>query len=340
MISIHRWPGFCISLWLVVLYYVFIRNPVGMDNQQKMQPSIHPILQMGQKSTKQLEKVLNDKIREIIQHKFHQRKKNNISSNDLVSDKVLIFSMENPTGENTLSQLITGHARGGNYLVYGGGAYEKVDSFSRGQKYEFADLLCHPGAPPAIFTRRKMFFVDFRNFGCSPFYINMIGDPIKEFFYAFQDHWKKHKKRKSSILDAFEDCLTKDNQECSYSGIVPKNRYGGDEIRYTGSIPYFCGDSELCRNLGNPQALQQAKTNIENNFLVVGTQEMWMEFTGVLQCKLPNYFQGIQEYKTSILDSLSLPNNIVKELKKRLEPEYNLYEFISKRLANQYGDCL
>ena len=44
-----------------------------------------------------------------------------------------------------------------------------------------------------------------------------------------------------------------------------------NNYRMDSQIPYFCGDSLECRTFGNPEALEQAKKNVEEKFVMVGT---------------------------------------------------------------------
>ena len=60
-------------------------------------------------------------------------------------------------------------------------------------------------------------------------------------------------------------------------------------------IPYFCGDSEECLILGSRKALEQAKRNIEANFVMVGILEDLSMTHAVLECLLPDQFQGLSQ---------------------------------------------
>ena len=60
-------------------------------------------------------------------------------------------------------------------------------------------------------------------------------------------------------------------------------------------IPFLCGDSEVCRTLGHPEAANTTIRNIEANYLVVGVLEMLEETVTVLECLMPDMMSGLKE---------------------------------------------
>ena len=115
-------------------------------------------------------------------------------------------------------------------------------------------------------------------------------------------------------------------------------------------IPFFCGDSVECRTLGNPTALEQAKKNIEDNFLMVGTLESLEKSFVVMECLMPEQMKGLVElHKNSDLHINSGNKTVVHDpltdearavMKDRLKPEYELYQFVQDRLERQYKECV
>ena len=66
-------------------------------------------------------------------------------------------------------------------------------------------------------------------------------------------------------------------------------------------IPYFCGDSLECRTFGNPEALEQAKKNVEEKFVMVGTIDSLSKSHSVMECLMPDQMQGLAEiHKNSV----------------------------------------
>ena len=113
-------------------------------------------------------------------------------------------------------------------------------------------------------------------------------------------------------------------------------------------IPYFCGDSVECRTFGNPKAVEQAKKNIEEHFLVVGTLSSLAVSHLVMECLMPDQMQGLAEmHKKGDLHVhsqhkkvLPLSKEARKVMEERMKPEYELYTFVQERLEKQYSECL
>lgn len=61
-------------------------------------------------------------------------------------------------------------------------------------------------------------------------------------------------------------------------------------------IPFFCGHSADCWKPGNKWALEKAKSNLLNNYLLVGVTEQMEEFIAVLEYTLPRIFRGATEH--------------------------------------------
>ena len=113
-------------------------------------------------------------------------------------------------------------------------------------------------------------------------------------------------------------------------------------------IPYFCGDSQECRTFGNPTALELAKKNIEDIFLMVGSIDSLDKSHVVMECLMPDQMQGLVEmHKKGDLHVHSEHKKVValsdearEVMEKRMKPEYELYKFVQERLQRQYSDCI
>ena len=68
-----------------------------------------------------------------------------------------------------------------------------------------------------------------------------------------------------------------------------------NNFRADSQIPYFCGDSEVCRTIGSREALEKAKENIKKNFMMVGVLEELDKTHLVLECLKPNLFNGLSD---------------------------------------------
>ncbi|MGH0177282.1 UNVERIFIED_CONTAM: hypothetical protein FKN15_020354 [Acipenser sinensis] len=64
-------------------------------------------------------------------------------------------------------------------------------------------------------------------------------------------------------------------------------------------IPFFCGHNSECWNVGSRWALEQAKYNLINEYLLVGVTEELEDFIMMLEAALPRFFRGAAElYRT------------------------------------------
>ena len=112
-------------------------------------------------------------------------------------------------------------------------------------------------------------------------------------------------------------------------------------------IPFFCGDSEKCLNLGNIEAPKLAIRNIEKHFLVVGTLAEMDKTYAVMECLMPEYLSGLvnlnnkqkiqkhSEHK----EVVALNSTARMVLEERLQSEYTVYNYVKEKLDRQYREC-
>ncbi|XP_069829883.1 uronyl 2-sulfotransferase isoform X2 [Dendropsophus ebraccatus] len=144
---------------------------------------------------------------------------------------------------------------------------------------------------PYLFTRH-VHFLNFSRFGAEqPVYINIIRDPVNRFlsnyfFRRFGD-WRGEQnhmirtpgmKEEERYLD-INECILENYAECSN----PRLFY---------IIPYFCGQHPKCRDPGE-WALERAKQNVKENFLLVGILEELEDVLLLLERFLPHYFKDV-----------------------------------------------
>ena len=121
------------------------------------------------------------------------------------------------------------------------------------------------------------------------------------------------------------------------------------QFRLDSTLPFLCGDSEVCRTMGHPQAVQATIQNIEQNYLVVGVLDMLEETVTVLECLMPDMMAGLVEaFRTSEVKKKSkharmpaavMSNEARDVMRTRLGPEYQVYQHVRQRLARQYRQC-
>uniref|UniRef100_A0A3B4UZQ1 Uronyl 2-sulfotransferase n=1 Tax=Seriola dumerili TaxID=41447 RepID=A0A3B4UZQ1_SERDU len=170
-----------------------------------------------------------------------------------------------------------------------------------------------------------------------PVYINIIRDPINRFlsnyfFRRFGD-WRgeqNHLIRTPGMKDDeryldINVCILENYPECS-----------NPRVFYI--IPYFCGQHPQCREPG-VWALERAKQNVLENYLLVGILEELEDVLLLLERLLPHYFTGVLNiYKSPDYRKMGNMTGTVRKhtptlealqvLYHRMRYEYEFYNFI------------
>ncbi|XP_046400293.1 uronyl 2-sulfotransferase-like [Ischnura elegans] len=185
---------------------------------------------------------------------------------------------------------------------------------------------------------RHVYWLNFSSFDHStPVWINLIRDPVEKaasrFYYARElnkgmNYDSKHQ--------TFEDCVL---SQVDHNCIFETGRM------YDLTIPYFCGHEKWCMALNDQWALEEAKSNVDRFYPVVGVLEEINATLSVLERKLPRFFSGVQEmYFTELLEphhnkNRKRPREISEDIRLRLKSvlkmEYEFYNFIKSRLLRQ-----
>uniref|UniRef100_A0AAV2KG76 Uronyl 2-sulfotransferase n=1 Tax=Knipowitschia caucasica TaxID=637954 RepID=A0AAV2KG76_KNICA len=190
---------------------------------------------------------------------------------------------------------------------------------------------------PFLFTRH-VHFLNFTSFKIEqPVYFNIIRDPINRFlsnyfFRRFGDFRGEqfHLLRTPNMKDEeryldINVCILENYPECS-----------NPRIFYI--IPYFCGQHPKCREPG-VWALEKAKQNVMENYLLVGILEELEDVLLLLERLLPQYFSGaVDIYKgpdymkmgklTSTVRKYTPTLEALQVLYHRMSFEYEFYNFI------------
>lgn len=130
-------------------------------------------------------------------------------------------------------------------------------------------------------------YLDFGRLGFEkrPIYINIVRKPLERlvsyyYFLRFGDDFRPGLRRaRQGNLETFDECVVNRHKDCQLD-------------RLWLQIPFFCGQHPECWEPGNQWALQKAKDNLVNNYLVVGVTERLTEFVEVMEAVLPRYFKG------------------------------------------------
>ncbi|TKC45462.1 hypothetical protein EI555_021659, partial [Monodon monoceros] len=125
-----------------------------------------------------------------------------------------------------------------------------------------------------------------------PIYINVIRDPIERlvsyyYFLRFGDDYRPGlRRRKQGDKKTFDECVAEGGSDCAPEKLWLQ-------------IPFFCGHSSECWNVGSRWAMDQAKYNLVNEYFLVGVTEELEDFIMLLEAALPRFFRGATElYRT------------------------------------------
>ncbi|XP_066288134.1 uronyl 2-sulfotransferase-like isoform X2 [Branchiostoma lanceolatum] len=222
--------------------------------------------------------------------------------------------------------------------------------------------------PPPFFYNRHFHFIDFTRFGArQPIYINMIRDPFDRlvssyYFKRFGDGRSDDRGghlTEEERLRSFDACVLEEQVECTRG------------LHYI--IPFFCGQRPGCRIAlpfppggddvflytsetsrdSSRWALERAKDNVLDKFLVVGILEEFNDTLRVLEHLLPTFFKGAmsvwenppqwvtQLYNTSKTAKKQKPSPFIREkMRRKLRLEYEFYYFVRDifhNLKNKLG---
>jgi len=142
------------------------------------------------------------------------------------------------------------------------------------------------------------------------------------------------------------DCVEQNHTECAYRGTLPRWH---KQFEMDSQIPFLCGDSEVCRTMGHSEAVNTTIRNIEANYLMVGVLEMLEETVVVMECLMPDMMNGLVEtfHHTNVhkksshaaMPAAVMTSSTRQLMRNRLEPEYQVYNYVKERLLRQYEAC-
>ncbi|CAN9500815.1 unnamed protein product [Ophioblennius macclurei] len=140
------------------------------------------------------------------------------------------------------------------------------------------------------FYHGHLAYLDFSKYGVKdkPLYINVVRDPIERlvsyyYFLRSGDDYRPNVQRwRQGDKQTFDECVSLGGSDCQPEKLWMQ-------------IPFFCGHVSECWNVGSRWALEQAKYNLMNHYLLVGVTEELEDFIMVLEAALPRFFKGATE---------------------------------------------
>ncbi|CAL4165752.1 unnamed protein product, partial [Meganyctiphanes norvegica] len=189
-----------------------------------------------------------------------------------------------------------------------------------------------------ILYNRHMYYINYTEFGHpDPLYMNFIRDPVERFisYYYYmrsQNHTGVPNIESSTSVD---ECVSLGDPDC-----LPEK---GQDFEF--QLSYFCGHHPSCREVGNLDALQQAKYVAEKHYSVVGVLELWETSFKVLEHYLPRFFKYSKELienlprhmlqKNKGINRKPYSNLTEQTLRKAFKEDIEFYNFIKQRLYLQ-----
>ncbi|XP_069788358.1 uronyl 2-sulfotransferase a [Narcine bancroftii] len=259
----------------------------------------------------------------------------------------LVYNRVGKCGSRTVVQLLRVLAERNHFNLMNSDIHNKT----RLNKNEQMQLINNIsiGERPYLYTRH-VHFLNFTRFGLEqPVHINIIRDPINRFvsnyfFRRFGD-WRSeqnHQIRTPGMKDQerymdINDCILENYPECN-----------NPRVFYI--IPYFCGQHPKCRDPGE-WALQRAKENMNENYLLVGILEELEDVLLLLERLLPHYFKDAStlyhsaEYRklgngTITVKKQKPSTEAFKVLFQRMRYEYEFYNYVKNQfhlLKQKFG---
>lgn len=212
------------------------------------------------------------------------------SLDGLMDDLVVIYNRVPKTGSTSFMGVAYDLCAKNKYKVLHVNTTKNIHVMSLSDQARFVyNVTSWASKKPALY-HGHIAYLDFSRFGVyqKPVFINLIRKPLDRLvsYYYFLRHGDDFRpylvRRRQGDKMTFDECVERQEEDCA-------------AVNMWMQIPFFCGHSADCWIPGNEWALQQAKYNLIQNYLLVGVTEELPDFIALLEGALPRFFQGASE---------------------------------------------
>ncbi|KRT82890.1 hypothetical protein AMK59_3105, partial [Oryctes borbonicus] len=227
-----------------------------------------------------------------LRNEYYERVNNNVKvvNENSNEDTIIIYNRVPKTGSTSFIGVAYDICKKNNFHVIHVNISANNHVLSlRNQNSMVRNITKWNNMKPAIY-HGHFAYLDFSKYSSiKPLYINIIRKPLDRlvsyyYFLRYGDNYRPYLiRKKHGDTMSFDDCVKNNHPDCD-----PENMWL--------QIPFFCGHSVHCWKPGNKWALDEAKKNLINNYLLVGVTEDLTNFIAVLESTLPRIFKGATEY--------------------------------------------
>lgn len=206
-------------------------------------------------------------------------------------DAIIIYNRVPKTGSTSFAGIAYELCSKNRYHVMHVNTTRNVHTLSIADQMHFIQNISYWSAKKPAMYHGHFYYIDFSRLGYNerkPVYINIIRKPLDRllsyyYFVRYGDNFRPYlKRRKMGNQMTFDQCVAQGHKDC-------------DPVNLWLQIPFFCGHIYRCRQPGSRWALEQAKSNLANKYLLVGVTEELGDFIAMMEVIMPRFFTGAME---------------------------------------------